>query len=85
MLDNTYGQPLAVVILILSEQSVQGVVTGNDKAGKVSQKLTTEIEDDHEKVERGNTDDGIGLGNTSRSLEVVERSVLRQLQKVNFG
>lgn len=75
----TYSQPLGVVLLVRSEQGVQGVVTGNDEAGNVGQKLTAEVEDDEEEVEGGNTDDGVGLGDVGLLLEVVKGGVLGQL------
>lgn len=75
----TYSQPLSVIVLVLGEQGTEGVVSGDDEASQVGQELTTEVEDDEEEVEGSKTDDGVGLGDTSASLEVVQGGVLGQL------
>lgn len=75
----TYGQPLRVVLLVVGEESSEGVVSGDDEAGEVGEELATEVEDDEEEVKSTNTDDGIGLGNAGLSFQVVERGILGQL------
>lgn len=75
----THGQPLGVVLLGVGEQGAQRVVARNHKTGKVCEELATNVEDDQEEVESGNTDDGIGLGNTNLLLEVVKGGVFGEL------
>lgn len=75
----TYGQPLRVVLLVVGEESSEGVVSGDDEASEVGEELATEVEDDEEEVKSTNTDDGIGLGNAGLSLQVVKRGILGQL------
>lgn len=75
----THGQPLGIVLLGLGEQGAQRVVGRNHETSKVCEKLATNVEDDQEEVESGNTDDGIGLGNTNLLLEVVKGGVFGKL------
>lgn len=75
----TYGQPLGVVLLVRSEQGIDGVVARDNETGKVGQELTTEVEDDEEEVEGGDADDGVRLGDVGLLLEVVQGGVLGQL------
>lgn len=77
--DNPVRQPLGVVSSARSEQGVQRVVAGNDKASKVGEQLAAEVEDDEEEVESGEADDGVGLGNTGLLLKVVQGGVLGEL------
>lgn len=44
-------QPLRVVYFIRAEQSIQGIVSGNNEASEVDQKLSTNIEEDEEEVQ----------------------------------
>ncbi len=78
--EETYGQPLRIVILGIGEEGSEGVVSGNDEAGKVGEELATEVEDDEEEVKGADTDDGIGLGNADLPLQVVEGGILGQLR-----
>lgn len=79
----THCQPLGIVLLAGGEQGVEGVVAGNDEAGEVGQELTTQVEDDKEEVEGSNADDGVGLGNVGRLLDVVQGGVLGQLSQTS--
>jgi hypothetical protein len=63
----------------VAEESTERVVAGNDETSQVGQKLASEVEDNEEEVESADTDGGIGLGNTSLLLEVVEGGVLGEL------
>ena len=47
------------------------VITRNQKPGKVNQKLASDVEEDEEKVDAGNTEDGVDLGDGGLSFEVV--------------
>jgi hypothetical protein len=75
----TYSQPLSVVDLARREESVQGVVTGDDEAGNVDKELASDVEEDKEEVKASETEDGVDLGDGSLLLEVVEGGVLGQL------
>lgn len=70
---------MGVIVFAGCEESFQRVVARDDEARQVGQELTGKVEDDEEKVESGQTDNGIGLGYTSLLLEVVEGRVLGQL------
>lgn len=73
------SQPLGVIFLVGREKGPQGVVPRDDEASEVGEELTTEVEDDEEEIEGGEADDGVGLGNASRLLEVIEGGVLGEL------
>jgi hypothetical protein len=75
----TYCQPLSVVNLARAEQSVQGIVAGNDETGDVDEELSSDVEEDQKEVETGETEDDIDLGDGRLLLKVVEGGVLGQL------
>jgi hypothetical protein len=76
----TYCQPLSVVDLACAEQCVQGVVTGDNKAGNVDKELACDVEEDEEEIEASETENGVDLGDGSLLLKVVEGGVLGQLE-----
>lgn len=61
---------------------MERVVARDDEASKVGEELATEIEDDEEEVESGDSNDDIRLRDTSLLLEVVQRRVLGELQSL---
>ena len=63
----------------MGEESTKRVVARDDETSQVGQKLASEVENNEEEVESAETDGGIGLGNTSLLLEVVEGGVLGEL------
>jgi hypothetical protein len=71
----TYRQPLSVIGCAGREKRLHRVVPGNDKAGKVCEKLPAEVEHDQEEIEGNEADEGIGLGNAGLLLEVVQGGV----------
>jgi hypothetical protein len=73
------SQPLSIILLVVGEESTKRVVAGDDETSKVGKKLAAEVEDDEEEVESSDTDDGVGLGNASLLLKVVEGGVLGEL------
>ena len=77
---HAYRQPLGVIGLVRREEGIKGVVSWDDKAGKVGEELASEVEDDKEEVESHEADDGIGLRDGSALLEVVQGRVLRELE-----
>lgn len=74
-----YSQPLGIVILIGSKQGMQRVVARDNESGNVGQKLTTEVQDDEEEVERADADDGVCLGDTSLLFKPIQSWILGQL------
>jgi len=48
--DYPVRKPLCIISFADTEQSFQGVVSGNDKTGKVGEKLSTKVEEDEEKI-----------------------------------
>ena len=81
--NQTYSEPLGVILLVSGKERIERVVSGDDETSKVGEELAAEVEDDEEEVESDETDGGIGLGNTGGLLEVVEGRVLGQLLKVS--
>lgn len=77
---STYGQPLGIILSVVSEQSGEGVVTGNDETSKVGEELATKVEDDEEEVQRTSADHCVGLGDARLLLEVVDSRVLGELR-----
>lgn len=77
--DDPVSQPLSIILLVVSEEGTKRVVARDDETSKVGQKLASEVEDNEEEVESADTDGGIGFGNTSLLLEVVEGGVLGEL------
>lgn len=73
------SQPLSIILLVVAKQRTERVVGRNNEASKVGKKLTAEVEDDEEEVKSSDTDDGVGLGNTSLLLKVVEGGVFGKL------
>jgi hypothetical protein len=77
---DTYCQPLGVIDLARTEQGVQRVVTGDDKAGDVDEELSGDVEEDQEEVQAGETEDHVDLGDRRLLLKVVEGGVFGQLE-----
>jgi hypothetical protein len=77
----TYSQPLSVIDLARAEQSLQGVVTRNDKPGNVDEEFSGNVEKDQEEVKTGKTEDHVDLGDRCLLLKVVECGVLGQLER----
>jgi hypothetical protein len=75
-IEKTY---LSVIDLASGEQSVQGVVAGDDESSNVDKELASNVEEDEEEVEAGETEDSVGLGDGGLLLEVVEGGVLGEL------
>jgi hypothetical protein len=78
-IDNPVRKPLSVIDLAGGEQSVQGVVAGDDESSNVDKELASNVEEDEEEVEAGETEDSVGLGDGGLLLEVVEGGVLGEL------
>lgn len=53
---------LSVIDLACAEQSVQRVVTRDDKPGNVDEELSSNVEEDQEEVETSETEDNVDLG-----------------------
>jgi len=78
------SQPLRVILSVGGEQSLQGVVSRDDEACKVSEELAAEVEDDEEEVESGQSNGSVGFGHARLLLYVVQGGVLGKLL-VNVG
>lgn len=77
--NNPVRQPLGIILLVVSEECLERVVTGDNKTGKVGQELAAEVEDDEEEVEGTESNNSICLGDTGLLLGVVEERVLGEL------
>jgi hypothetical protein len=75
----TYGQPLGVITLLRSEESLEGVVGRDDEAGGVDEELSSDVEEDKEEVEGAETENNVDLGNVGLLLKLLQLRVLGQL------
>jgi hypothetical protein len=75
----TYGQPLGVITLLRSEESLEGVVGRDDEAGGVDEELSSDVEEDKEEVEGAETENNVDLGNVGLLLKLLQLGVLGQL------
>jgi len=78
-IDNPICQPLSIVNLAAAEQRLQGVVSRDDEAGEVDQKLAANVEEDKEEVETDEAEKDVDLGDIGLLLEIVEDGVLAKL------
>lgn len=67
------------------EQRLERVVARDQESSDVGQELTAKVKDDKEKVERDETDDGVGLGDRSALLEIVQGGVPGQLKATHVS
>lgn len=74
---------LSVICGTSSKQRMKRVISRNQETGKVNQELAGNVEEDEEEVDSYETEDGVDLGDRGLSLEVVEKRVLGELQKIN--
>lgn len=63
------------------EESLKGVVAGQEETGKVDQEGASNVEENEEEVHSSQTQDHIDLGNRGLSLKVVEDRVLGKLSQ----
>ena len=76
----TYCQPLSVVDLAGGEEGVQRVVARDNESCNVDEELSSNVEEDEEEVQAGETEDHVDLGNGGLLLKVVEGGVFGQLE-----
>lgn len=76
----THGQPLGIIRLVGRKQRSEGVVSGDNEAGKVGQEGAAEVQDDQEEVEGAQAKHRIGLGHRRLLLEVGESGVFGELR-----
>jgi hypothetical protein len=75
----TYGQPLGVITLLRSEESLEGVVGRDDEAGGVDKELSSNVEEDKEEVEGAEAENDVDLGDVGLLLKLLQLRVLGQL------
>lgn len=78
--DDPVRQPLSIIDLACAEQSIQRVIPRDDEACEVHKELSTDIEEDQEKVDSDEAEEGIDLGDAGLLLEIVEGRVFGKLQ-----
>jgi len=78
-IDNPICQPLSIINLATAEQRLQGVVSRDDEAGEVDEKLAANVEEDKEEVETDEAEEDVDLGDIGLLLEIVEDGVLAKL------
>jgi len=69
-------QPLCIISLVTTEQSLKGIVSGYDEAGEVDEELATDVKEDEEEVETDEAEEGVDFWHTGLFLEVVEHRIL---------
>ena len=77
--DCTHGQPLSVIALGGGEESLEGVVGGDDEAGGVDEELSGNVEEDKEEVEGAEAENNVDLGDVGLLLKLLQLRVLGQL------
>ena len=70
---------LSIIGLAGREQSVHGIVSGEQEASKVDEELAGDVEEDEEEVDSDETEEGIDFRDGRLLLEVVESWVLGEL------
>jgi len=73
------SQPLSIIRRGRAEQSFNRVVPRDDESRSVDEELSSDIEEDEEKVQGRETKDDVDLGDRRLLLKVVESWVLGQL------
>lgn len=73
------GEPLRVVSLANSEESLQGIVGWDDKTSKVGEELASKVEEDQEEIQEADTADNINLGDICLLLKVYEHRIFAKL------
>lgn len=77
----TYSEPLGIIGLASGKESFEGIISGDNKTSKVGEDLSSEVEEDKEKVDGDYSKNGVNLGDRGLLLEVVENLVLRKLEE----
>ena len=70
---------LSVVGFARTEQSLERIVAGDDKAGKIHEELAGDVEEYEEEVDTSDTKECIDLGDRRLLLQIIERWILGQL------
>lgn len=73
------GEPLRVVSLAYSEESLQGIVGWDDESSEVGEELASKVEEDEEEIQEADTADNINLGDIGLLLKVNEHGVFAKL------
>jgi len=72
-------QPLNIICGASSEECMEGVITGDNEAGKIDEKLASDVEKHQEEIRPNQTQEGVDFGNRGLSLQVVEHRVFGEL------
>lgn len=75
------GTYLGVIRGTGREESLEGVVAGEEETGKVDEELASDVEEDKEEVDSDQAEDHVDLGDIGLTLKVVEDRVLGELSK----
>ena len=70
---------MSIICLAGTEQGVQRIVAGNDKARKVHEELASNVEEDEEEVEGQEAEENVDFGNAGLLFEVLGRRILAKL------
>jgi hypothetical protein len=62
-----------------SEECMEGVITGDNEAGKIDEKLASNVEKHQEEIRPNQAQEGVDFGNRGLSLQVVEHGVFGKL------
>ena len=78
----TYGEPLCIITLPNTEQSLQRVISGNDESGHICKKLTANVEEDEEEIGCDKAKECINLRNRGLLLQIVQSWILGELGRL---
>jgi len=76
---NPVGQPLSVIGLLGSEESLKRVVGRDEEASEVDEQLTSQVKEDQEEVENADTANDVDLWDIGLLLEINESGVFGEL------
>jgi hypothetical protein len=77
--ESTYCKPLRVVTLPHAEESLERIVTRDDKSSQVGQQLASDVEENEEEVKSDKPEESIDLGEAGLFLEIIQNLILGKL------
>jgi len=78
-INDPVSEPLSIVDLASTEKCIERVVAGDDEASNVDKELASDVKENEEEVEAGETEYSVDFGDGGRLLKVVEGGVFGQL------
>ena len=73
------GSYLSIIALARGEEGIHGIVSRDQKAGKVDKELARDVEEDQEEVNSSEAKEGIDFGHRCLLFKIVEHRILGEL------